>query len=149
MNIVKRSGSTADSFFDDFITKEFFDWPSSPSFNWIKKTNHSPKANILESDDAFLIQLAVPGYKKQDFKVSVEDTTLTISSSQIDNEKEEEQVKVTSREFGFGAFERSFMLPETVDTSGIEARYNEGLLEVGLPKLEKARKKPIKTIKVK
>ncbi|MCK6691468.1 MAG: Hsp20/alpha crystallin family protein [Thermoanaerobaculia bacterium] len=105
-----------------------------------------PVVNILETADGFRIEVAAPGLNKEDFKISVEKNLLTISA-QKENARAEEGVKVHRREFAYGAFERVFRLPETIDTNQIKANFKNGILYVNLDK--KAETKPaVKTIEI-
>ncbi|MCB0839868.1 MAG: Hsp20/alpha crystallin family protein [Bacteroidetes bacterium] len=97
--------------------------------------NANPKVNILENETGFHIELAAPGLKKEDFKIKIDKDILTISVEKEVN-SEEASGKYTRREFGFTSFERSFTLPETVDQANIIAGYENGILNLTLPKLE-------------
>ncbi|MAN60177.1 MAG: heat-shock protein [Flavobacteriaceae bacterium] len=107
-----------------------------------------PKVNISEKDDAYTVDMAAPGMKKDDFNIEIDNQVLTISSEQK-NEKKTEESNYTRREFGYASFKRSFTLPESVDDGKIEAKYNEGILTITLPKREEAKKKPARSIKIK
>ena len=124
--------------------------PFSPVFNslWndflegdreIKKGNgynfSTPKVNIVETVEEFRIELAAPGLKKENFELKVEKDLLWIKGIQ-GKEAEATEGKYSKREFAFGVFERRFRLPETINTEGIEANYENGILTVSLPKLE-------------
>ena len=106
-----------------------------------------PKVNIKESDDSFEVQMAVPGFKKDSFNISVENEELLISAD-IKEEKEEKSEAFTRREFGYASFRRSFILPETIDGDKIKANYEDGILNVTLPKKEEAKPKPARTIEI-
>jgi len=104
-----------------------------------------PKVDIIENKDSFEIQLAVPGLNKEDFKIELNDNYLTISGERkFSNEKKERTFH--SIETHYGSFSRSFSLPENIDASKIDAKYNNGILELTLPKDEKKALK--QTIKV-
>ncbi len=106
-----------------------------------------PKVNIKETPDSFEVQMAVPGFKKDIFNISVENGELMISA-EISNEEEEKNEGFTRKEFGYASFQRTFVLPETVDGDKIKAKYEDGILNVILPKKEEAKPKPAKRIKV-
>ena len=106
-----------------------------------------PKVNIRETSDAYFVDMAVPGMKKSDFEIHLEDQLLSISS-EIKDENECQDDNFTRREFGYSAFKRSFTLPETVNEDKIEAKYNDGILSVLLPKKEEAKQKPSRTITI-
>ena len=104
-----------------------------------------PKVDILETEKAYEIQFAVPGLSKDDFKVELNDNYLTVSGERkISNEKKEQNFH--SIETQYGSFSRSFNLPENADASKINAKYNNGILELSIPKDEKKALK--QTIKV-
>ena len=98
-----------------------------------------PAVNISESKDYFNLSLAIPGMKKNDFKIDLEGNILTISSEKEEN-KEEKEAQFTRREYSFSSFRRSFTLPDEVSKEKIEAVYEEGVLKLTLPKKEEAKK---------
>ncbi|WP_159024063.1 Hsp20/alpha crystallin family protein [Formosa sp. L2A11] len=106
-----------------------------------------PKVNIKENADAFIVEMAVPGLKKSDFQIDLDNQMLSISTK-TEEEKEQKEENYTRREFGYSSFKRSFTLPEGVDVEKINAKYNDGILDVFLPKKEEAKQKPPKTIKI-
>ena len=131
------------TWFDDFSLSDF---PSLFSSNF--NTGISlPKVNIKEVSDAFVVEMAVPGLKKSDFNINLENNILSISA-ELKNENEEKEEGYTRREFGYSSFKRTFTLPETVNDTKINATYNEGILNVYLPKKEEAKKQPPRTIKI-
>ncbi len=103
-----------------------------------------PAVNVLESEDAFQIELAAPGLKKEDFKVKIHENTLTISTEKTT----ETTGKYTRREFNFSTFKRSFTLPKTVDGEQIVATYTDGVLGLVLPKKEEAKPKEPRSIEI-
>jgi len=104
-----------------------------------------PKVDILEKDNAFELHVAVPGMNKDDFKIDLKDNYLTISGERkVSNEKKDKNFR--SIETQYGSFSRSFSLPENVDGTKINAKYNNGILELLIPKDEK--KVLAQTIKV-
>lgn len=115
--------------------------------------NLVPAANIKETDDAFLIELAVPGLKKEDFHIQIEENVLRVSANvQTAKENTEEpaetRVKVHRREFGFQSFERTFRLPKSADGDKIAATYTDGVLHLNIPKREEAKPKAPRTIQI-
>lgn len=95
-----------------------------------------PKVDILEKDNAFELHVAVPGMNKDDFKIDLKDNYLTISGERkVSNEKKDKNFR--SIETQYGSFSRSFSLPENVDGTKINAKYNNGILELTIPKDEK------------
>ena len=106
-----------------------------------------PKVNIKETAENFQVHMAVPGFKKDNFNISVENEELLISAD-IEESNEEKNEEFTRKEFGYASFRRSFVLPETVDGDKINASYEDGILNVILPKKEEAKPKPARTIKI-
>ncbi|SFO00258.1 HSP20 family protein [Bizionia echini] len=106
-----------------------------------------PKVNIKENADAFEVEMAVPGLKKSDFKIDVDNKVLSISTETKEDNKHEEP-NYTRREFGYASFKRTFTLPESVDDEKINANYNDGILSILLPKKEEAKQKPSRTIEI-
>lgn len=94
-----------------------------------------PAVNIKESEKNFDIEVAAPGYNKQDFKVDIDNGLLTISAENK-NETEESKENFTRKEFSYSSFTRSFTLPENVKQEDIKAKYDNGLLRLTLQKIE-------------
>lgn len=105
----------------------------------------SPKVDVIENENSYEVHLAVPGVSKEDFKIELNDNVLIVSGERkFTNEKKEKNYH--SVETQFGSFSRSFSLPENVDGTKINAKYNNGILELVIPKDEKKALK--QTIKV-
>ncbi len=123
---------------------DFFGTPASPMDSTI------PAVNVKEEEDEFEIQVAAPGMEKEDFNISLDGNLLTVSSER--EEKEEEEAKeggYSRREFSYQSFYRTFSLPEnTIDSEKILAKYKDGILRIKLPKLEHAKKRPIRKIDI-
>lgn len=102
-----------------------------------------PKVNTREDDKAYYIEVDLPGVSKEDIEITTEDNVLTISGERKLKEeaKEEDYYKVESF---YGHFSRSFTLPEDVDVKNIEAKNENGVLEIVIPKKEDESKKPKK-----
>lgn len=92
-----------------------------------------PSVNIKEDKNQFTMEMAVPGFKKSDFKINVEEQVLTISS-EVQGNKEEENNHYTRKEFSYTSFNRSFTLPKSVVIDKIQADYTDGILYISLPK---------------
>jgi HSP20 family protein len=106
-----------------------------------------PKVNIKETADAYWVEMAVPGMKKSDFHIDLDNQLLSIST-EIKQEEETKEDNYTRKEFGYSSFKRSFTLPESVNDSKINASYNDGILSIHLPKKDEAKQKPARTIKI-
>lgn len=92
-----------------------------------------PPVNIVETSDAYHLELSAPGRSKEDFKVSLDNEQLTISYEKKEETKNDD-VKSIRREFGFQSFKRSFSLDNKIDAAAIQAKYENGLLKLFLPK---------------
>lgn len=98
-----------------------------------------PKINIIENLPNFVVELAVPGLKKEFFTIEVEEDTLKISSTIPKKDQDSnipENSKYTRKEFNFGDFKRSFKLPKNLKSEEIKADYENGILRITLPKME-------------
>jgi HSP20 family protein len=96
-----------------------------------------PAVNIKEDNDKFLVTLAIPGVKKEDCKVTIENGMLTVSSVKK-NERNETKDSYSRHEYNFASFSRSFSLPENVDADSIQAKHEDGELKIELHKKEKS-----------
>ena len=132
-----------DNMFSDFLgsdrllTDDFF-----TENKWI------PAMNIKETDDLFEIEMAAPGFMKEDFSISIENGMLKISAENKE-EKEKEENDYTRREFNYTSFLRSFVLPENVnEEEAIDATYNRGILKLVLNKVHTDEVSPKRIIEV-
>ncbi|ASU34103.1 heat-shock protein [Mucilaginibacter xinganensis] len=103
-----------------------------------KLASRVPAVNIAETENEFQIELAAPGLKKEDFKISLDKNVLSVSADKK-VENVEEGKKFSKREYSYNSFTRSFTLPETADQSKIEAEYNDGILKLNVAKKEEAK----------
>lgn len=141
MTLVKfKNGNSFDSLFPANSRMDFPNFFNDVFDNLLKeeKVSWMPAVNIMERENDFKIDLAVPGLDKKDFNVELENDMLVVSGERKE-EKVEEKDKVTKREFHYGSFKRSFTLPETADTEKINASYNNGVLTVSIAKKEEAK----------
>ncbi|WP_142785305.1 Hsp20/alpha crystallin family protein [Changchengzhania lutea] len=106
-----------------------------------------PKVNIEETADDFKVYVAVPGLKKSDFQIDLDNQLLSVST-QNQEENEHNERNYTRREFGYSSFKRTFNLPEIVNSDEIDAKYEDGILSIHLPKKEEAKQKPARSIKI-
>jgi|SRR5688572_30207917 len=121
--------------FDDVITK--------PDV----RRSTIPSVNVVESDENYRLEVAAPGLNKDDFKISVDNDVMTVSTEKK-SETTEKNEKYTRQEFSYSAFTRSFTLPEMVDVDKIQASYESGIMRIILPKKEEAKPKAPREIKV-
>lgn len=106
-----------------------------------------PMVNVVENNDAFRLDMAIPGIAKEDMTINVEKDLLTVSANKESERKEGEKVK--RNEFDFNKFSRDFRLPETIDASNISAAFNNGILSLTLPKKEEAKDQPARKVEIK
>lgn len=146
MSLVKRDvgyAPTISNFFDDFFTRDLFNWPSSSATG-----TSIPKVNIYETDAEFHVEMAAPGMSKDDFKVELDNNMLTISSQKESENVQDDKKNYQRREYSFQSFVRSFHLPDSAEAEKINAKYADGILQLIIPKKEEAKRKPVKTIKI-
>lgn len=137
---------TVPSFLDRFFDGDVMDWNTR---NFAGNNSTLPAVNVKENDNEFMIEVAAPGMKKNDFRVNYENGLLMISSERKDEKQEKEGEKVTRCEFSYQSFQRSFSVPESVvNADKIAAKYENGILHVALPKREEIKPKPAKEIKI-
>ena len=122
-------------------------WTGRPRQEMMTAGDWAPRVDIAETETEFVIKAEIPEVKKEDVKISVEDGALKISGERK-QEKEEKDKKFHRVERFYGSFMRSFILPDNIDESKIEATFKDGVLNVALPKTEKAKPKALE-VKVK
>jgi HSP20 family protein len=140
-----RMQDSMPSMLQRFFNNDLMDWNMG---NFSPVNTSLPAVNVKETEDDYLIEVAAPGMKKDDFKINLDNDRLTISSEKEDEDADNED-DYTRREFCYQSFQRSFNLPERlVDTEKIKAEYKNGVLNVTLPKREEAKPKPAREIKI-
>jgi HSP20 family protein len=149
MSIIKRNGNFLNPFpaiFDDFLSRDLFDWNAS---NYSNSGTTLPAVNIKETADNFEVEMAAPGMNKEDFNVTLDGNVLTISAERKAEKSNNQQEKYSRKEFYYESFQRKFSLPkEVVDEQDIQAKYENGLLRLIIPKKEEARPKPPRSIQI-
>jgi HSP20 family protein len=140
-----KGGQVFPSVFNDFF-KPWNEWFDNKDFGM--NLLSVPAVNISENKSAYKVSLGVPGMKKDDFKVDMDGSLLTISCEKKE-EKEEKDEKFTRKEYNYSSFSRSFTIPEDILPDKIEASYNDGVLELKLPKKEPVKKAEPKKIAIK
>ena len=131
MKLMKRSDDWGfPSIWEDFFNSDLFNLPTVA-----RRGMNVPAVNISETEKDYLVELAAPGMNKSDFKIKLERNVLSISSETRTEEKEESK-NFTRKEYSFSSFERSFTLPEAVNQEKIDAKYQDGVLRITLPKKE-------------
>lgn len=142
---LSKAGERMPMLFDDFF-KPWNEWFDNGGF-W-GRTMNVPAVNITEQKDDYVVSLAAPGLKKDDFKIEVDGNMLTISSEKEES-KEEKDKRFTRKEYNYSSFSRSFTLPDEINKEKIDARYEDGVLKISLPRKEEAKKPAAKHIAVK
>ena len=149
MTLVKRNGSLLNqlpSVFDDFFNQHLFNWNNS---NFSDTNTTIPAVNIKETPENYEVEVAAPGMTKNDFTVELDGNALTISSQRSDQIEERENENYSRREFSYQSFQRTFNLQkDVVDMDKIEAKYENGLLRLLIPKKEEAKQKPPRLIQI-
>lgn len=125
----------------DLLDKLFNDSVWNDSF-----ASSRPKANVKEEKDRFVIELVAPGFTKEQISIHLEKEILTIKGESV--KEKQEKVRYTTREFFVGDFARRFAMPDSVDTEKISAEFNNGILEINLPKREENVDNGPRTIKI-
>jgi HSP20 family protein len=130
-----------DRLFDSFFGRR---WPLG--FGWdlpfAERSELGPSVDIIDRDDEVVVRAGLPGFKKEDIEISVSGNLLTISGETGSEEKEEQDDYYRS-EISHGAFSRTLALPVEVDESKAKASMKDGMLELTLPKIERARRRTI------
>lgn len=137
---VMRKNSWLPEVFDDFFNT-----------NLMPRANATaPAINVIENDKQYVVELAAPGLKKEDFVVNVnEDGNLTIKMEQKSEVKsEDEKAHYLRREFSYSKYEQTLLLPDDVNREAISAKVNDGVLTVDLPKVQKEEQKLVRAIEV-
>ena len=133
------------SFFDRFFERDLMDWSNT---NFSSTNSTLPAVNIKETKNDYLIDVAAPGMKKDDFKVNYDNGRLTISS-ELKNDNTDQGDNFSRKEFSYQSFQRTFTIAESiVNGEKISAKYADGILHVTLPKHEEAKPKPVREIKI-
>ncbi len=130
MTLVRRN-YFAPQLFNEFFNDSFFNSENNEFADF-----NQPKANIIEKKDLFIVELSVPGYAKEDVKISLDKNYLSVSS-----EVEESNETILRNEFNINSFKRTFKLSDKVDFETISAKHENGILTVNIP-LKEAAKMP-------
>ena len=140
MSIVRRNNLMFPTLMNEFFKPDWFGGME-------RFENTLPAVNIKENETDFELELAIPGQKKEDFNVEIDNSVMTISMEDK-AEKESSEEQFTRKEFSYRSFTRSFTLPETVNEDKIEASYIDGILKFRLPKREESLPKQKRTIAI-
>ncbi len=128
----------------DSLARDLFDLTNTSS-----PGTSMPAVNIKETKNDFQVEVAAPGMRKEDFKIRLDHNILSISSERENNyDEKDEQGNYTRREFSYQSFQRSFTLPNMVESDKIAANYSDGILRLSIPKREEAKQKPPRNIEI-
>ncbi|MFW6249287.1 MAG: Hsp20/alpha crystallin family protein [Bacteroidota bacterium] len=146
MKLARINNGLFPNFVDDFFNDDVMNWFSDSNMN--RAT--TPAVNVQEENDKYLVEVAAPGMKKDDFNVELENNVLTISSERKEEKSDKDKKgNYTRREFNYHAFRRSFSLPENeINADKIKAKYEDGVLRLVLPKREEAYVKKSRQIEI-
>ncbi|MFN5865470.1 MAG: Hsp20/alpha crystallin family protein [Candidatus Kapaibacterium sp.] len=109
---------------DNFFTTRFLPFAAHETI---------PSANVKETDTQFTIEVAAPGYRKEDLKIRLDESTLTVQAEKQE-EKNEEKESYRRREFSYSSFTRSFTLPKSAEGAKAQASYRDGIMTIVVPK---------------
>lgn len=145
-SVTKYPGSTStvnelrremDRIFNDLIP---FSWKfddSEPTLGY-----WTPRADMVETDNEYLLSVDLPGLSKKDIKINYHDNVLTIEGERKEEKKEEHKGYLRNERY-YGSFERSFMIPAAITEDKIKATFKDGVLQVTIPKAEKSKRKSV------
>ncbi|MFD2827753.1 Hsp20/alpha crystallin family protein [Leeuwenhoekiella polynyae] len=146
MSLVKRTNENwLPSVFDDMFKTDWLGGTTNVNSIGVS----IPAVNIIENEESFELAVAAPGKTKADFNIELDHDVLTISAQESkESEKFEDKGKYTRREFSYSTFKRAFSLPETVNSAKINASYDNGVLNISIPKKEEAKVQAKRLIEV-
>ena len=143
MTLVRKNGTLLNPLpmlFDDLFNREWSNWGNS---NFSDTNTTIPAVNIKETAENYEVEVAAPGMAKDDFKIELDGNMITISSEKANQREERENERYSQKEFSYQSFQRTFNLQkDVVDIDNIEAKYENGLLKLVIPKKEEVKQKP-------
>ena len=144
MNIVPynpfEAGRQLNKIFDNFFNQNLTDFLGSDI------SNFGPSANVYETETAFFIELATPGFSRDQLNLEVQDTLLTIRGDVADGNTDNTYLR---REFSREPFVRTYQLPDDVESTGVQANYENGILTMTLPKRTESPQSASRKIEIK
>ena len=141
MTMVKLNHMPFEKTFNSLFEDLFQNLPNNLAGNDWNRSNGLVPVNITEGPEGYRLDVVAPGMEKSDFKVNLEKYILTVSAEKKTEAKTENEKQVR-REFSFRSFSRSFKVDDSIDTAKIEARYENGILHLSLPKREEVKLLP-------
>ncbi len=133
----------------DYWLPELFNDLMNAGIQATKPCTTAPATNVMENDKMYIVQLAAPGLKKEDFCVNINDEgNLVVKMEQKEDKKAEENTHYLRREFSYTKYEQTLILPDDVDKEKIEAKVSDGILTVNLPKIGETKVKVARSIEI-
>lgn len=140
---LSRAGSSPDSFTDVF--EDFDRIVNGLTRDRLNRDmNFQPSCDVQETKNHFLLSFDIPGVKRDDIKINIDGNQLLVSGERRNESKADERDSLIRHERFYGKFQRSFTLPTTVQVDKIEAHYDDGVLNIALPKAEEAKARSVK-----
>ncbi|WP_276370249.1 Hsp20/alpha crystallin family protein [Chryseolinea sp. H1M3-3] len=151
MNLSLRPTTGLSRFLSDWpstlLDRDFFDIESDLTRSRLGV--NVPSVNIRETPKEYILEVAAPGLERKDFNIEVDNHTLSISAEKEEQKEEKSEDNGYSRkEYSFNSFTRSFTLPDDVKENNIDAKYDNGILKVTVPKAKESTAKTVKKINV-
>ena len=147
MNLVRFENSRynvnrtlVDELFNNFLKNDYHE-------NYVSNGGISPATNVFETEKEFKVEVVLPGFVKEDLQLNVHKNVLTVKVEKEEKENDE-TYKYAHREFSAKSFEKKYRLPKSVDADNISAKFENGILNIELPKKEEALEKEPVEIKV-
>jgi HSP20 family protein len=132
MKLVRKQSDWLPTVLSDLLAENRLDVPNYENFS-------IPAVNIFENLTTFVVELAVPGLTKEDFTIEIEENLLKVASEvkkETETSDTNADVRYTRKEFSFSNFKRTFTLPENIKSEDVKAKYENGVLQIALPKKE-------------
>lgn len=149
MTLVKTNGGLLNAMpalFDDFFNRDLYNWGN---LNFSNSNTTIPAVNIKETAENYEVEVAAPGMTKKDFTIQLDGNSLTISSERSNQKVDKEDERYSRKEFSYQSFHRTFTLQkDVVDIDKIQAKYENGLLYLLVPKKEEVKQKPPRLIQI-
>ena len=130
-----------DELFSNFLKNDYHE-------DFLRNNEKQPATNVFETEKDFRIELLLPGFKKEDVELNYHKNLLTIKVDRKEKENKSEDFKYSHREFGVFNFEKQYKVPNSANAESINAKFENGILNVVLPKKEEALEKAPVKIKV-
>ena len=144
-NTLMRPFEKRMNLFDDFF-KPWNEWFDAEG-GLLNRMMTVPAVNVIENKENFMVSVAAPGLKKEDFKIDIDGNMLTISCEK-EERKEEKEDKFTRKEYNYSSFSRTFTIPDEVIKEKIEAKYEDGILKLMMPRMHEVKPETVKKIEV-